>query len=123
MGVLSRLNWFSELIFSSRDFKVGFPSIKVTRDAIISPVIVEMPVSDFIWSVRERIRWQFEDWERKKKTFMSWNSLFCEDQLINFINFEALKIYGVKEVTQGEDFTYSLHNFYKNLKYSTLILL
>lgn len=52
MGVLSRLNWFSELIFSSRDFKVGFLSIKVTRDAIISPVIVEMPVSDFIWSVR-----------------------------------------------------------------------
>lgn len=29
---------------------------------------------------------------------MSWNSLICEDQLINFINFEALKIFSVKEV-------------------------
>lgn len=122
MGVLSRLNWFSELIFSSRDFKVGFLSIKVTRDAIISPVIVEMRFlilfgqcgRGFTGSLRIG---------KERKTFMSWNPLICEDQFINFINFEALKIYGVKEVTQGEDFTYSLHNFYKNLKYSTLILL
>lgn len=35
---------------------------------------------------------------KERKTFMSWNPLICEDQLINFINFEALKIFGVKEV-------------------------